>query len=88
MATVRDVVRIARDIDALHDGDQERMAVLVTKVSGEVEQALGLRLTELEAAGKKVGNARAVVGDPRWDGFTDNDGGARLRCTVQGHLEF
>lgn len=88
MAGAQDIVRVARDIDAVHDSNQERMAALVVKVTSEVEDALGLRLTELEAAGKKVGNAKAVVGDPRWDGFTDNDGVSRLRCTVQGHIEY
>jgi hypothetical protein len=75
-----EVMQASGDVAA--DASPEQQTALYERARARLEKDL-----RAAADAREEGAVEVVVGDPRWDAFTDPDGAARLRCTVQGHLE-
>jgi hypothetical protein len=84
----QELVSFSRTLDADYPPDHPMVVQAVEAARNDVEEALKDRRRQLAGERKvRVGNVRAVVGDPRWEGVRNEDGALVSRVTVQGHLE-
>jgi hypothetical protein len=84
----QELVTFSRTLDADYPPDHLKVVQAVEAARNDVEEALKDRRRQLAGERKmRVGNVRAVVGDPRWEGVRNPDGVLVGRVTVQGHLE-